>query len=386
MIANAQQAERNSAPIPAHIPRRVVQDGARQEQPPGRSATVDRRPEAHALRQLQARADTSRRRIAHRELGDAVSDSQGAVVRMTPQVVQRAAVSVLAGNKELAGNYENGSEWVTLPKHRTACWLRIGKVVSLDQKRRKFAAASYILPHIQSWIDGNMVLYRGVNEGHVVYGEATQGLAPAKPGANLMEPDYTSDNSNTRFIPFSSDRQIATMAAKTDPREGASEPRAPSHGGDQIGVLLRVIVGTGYSIGIFDSGEIQVLNPPQAEVIPVTGSTVFGGRRLDGISMDETAILQHLHELLDDPLWGQLGKGWLGWRIVPTGVKAMKKLLARNDWRAVLQIAQERVAVKEADRHPQTENLYERLGKLRQQIAPDSNEGSRDKHKSSLNA
>lgn len=283
-------------------------------------------------------------------------------------VAQRVAVGLDVGAKHYNANYENVSGWVTFQKNGQTCWLYIRKCLNYNKDLRRFVASDFIVPFIESWIGGNLILYRGVDAGHAVYDQAQRGLAPAKPDATEDIPSFTSDSSLTRFIPFSTSRDVALMGAKSSSNEGGDRHGEAAQGpDDQIGVMLRLQVGTENSIGIFDDGEIQVLAPPLARVIPVIGTTLQYGNRLDRGALDAEAILRHLHERLDDPMWSNIGEAFIG-RKVPDGVERMKNLLQRDDWQGILDLAQTKYASEDVRRHPETKELYRSLSELRKKV------------------
>lgn len=278
----------------------------------------------------------------------------------TCNVIQQVTRKLEIGEKEYNAEYDG--TWVIFQKNGQKCWLYLGKCVSFDRTAQKFKAKKYIIPYIESWINGNLILYRGVDSGHVVYEHAKQGLAPPKPDAELLEPEFTGEHSTTKFIPFSTSRDIAIMAAKNSSREsvGSFEGAAADQ---EIGVILRIKIGAEKSIGIFDDGEIQVLDPPKAYVLPVIGTTLQYGNRLDRGHLDQASILQYLHEVLDDPMWNDLGVALIGHK-VPDGIQKMRRFLRAGNWREVLALADDKCSTTDARRHPETSKLYASLKSL----------------------
>lgn len=281
-------------------------------------------------------------------------------------VVQRRPANLLAGTATYAIDYAHPWAKYTAGAGGT-CWLYLGKAVDWDKVAKRFVIRDYILPYFAAWLKGNLVLHRGVDVTHTVYAQAQQGLTPAKPNATGLEPDFTSDHSDTMFIPYSTQWDVALMGAKNPSPEDAQVQQAPALQ-DQIGVVVRTVAGADKSIGLFDEGEIQVLAPAQGRATPIFGESLHYGQRIAGGGLDQASILRHLHERLDDPVWAQLGVGWFGSK-VPDGVVEMRTLLAKGDWKGVLNLAVTKNASTDSDRHPQTAQLYDRLTALRARAA-----------------
>ncbi|MDB5721289.1 MAG: hypothetical protein JWP15_1907 [Alphaproteobacteria bacterium] len=281
-------------------------------------------------------------------------------------VIQRRAANLLAGTATYAIDYAHPWAKYTAGAGGT-CWLYLGKAVDWDKVAKRFVIRDYILPYFAAWLKGNLVLHRGVDVTHTVYAQAQQGRTPAKPNATGLEPDFTSDHSDTMFIPYSTQWDVALMGAKNPSPEDAQVQQAPGLQ-DQIGVVVRTVVGADKSIGLFDEGEIQVLAPAQGRATPIFGESLHYGQRIAGGGLDQASILRHLHERLDDPVWAQLGVGWFGSK-VPDGVVEMRTLLAKGDWKGVLNLAVTKNASTDSDRHPQTAQLYDRLTALRARAA-----------------
>ncbi|MBC8754537.1 DUF4157 domain-containing protein [Kordia sp. YSTF-M3] len=286
-------------------------------------------------------------------------EKTNAVTTNITQTVQRQTYRLNVGTKHYTANHEQ-ENWITFTKVGHKCWLYIGKSVFAKKENNTyvFTADAHIVPYINNWLSGHLVLYRGVDSGHAVYADALHGRAPAKRQATNDIPEFTSDSSLTRFIPFTTSRDIALMATKSSSHESGDRHGATAaNAADQIGVLLRVVVGTGNSVGMFDAGEIQVLAPPVARVIPVTGATLQGTNRLDRNPLDSAAVIHHLRERLNDTMWSSLGKGLIG-RKVPSGIAAMKQFLKSNNIQGILDLATTKNKTTDSKRHPETTEVY----------------------------
>ncbi len=280
--------------------------------------------------------------------------------------VQRREVQLEIDGKNYAAYYDGDTPgWVKFPRGGNTCWLNLQKSAAVfDAARQKFVVPAETVPYVKNWMGGKLILYRGVNVGHAVYEEAQRGEAPEKPDAKEAVPDFTSDSSTTRFIPFSTDREIGMMGVKSSSEEGGDRMGyVPQDEDEQIGVLLRLMVGTGSTIGIFDPGEIQVLSPPLARVIPITGKSLHYNRRLDSQPLGAEAIIAHLDEQLNDPMWSSLGVGLLTNK-VPSGVAEMRHRLAAGNWKGVLRYAVVKHNSEDPRRNPRTSELYRMLDQL----------------------
>lgn len=278
------------------------------------------------------------------------------------QVVQRVPIQVKIDGRILPADFDQYESLVKIPIGSKALFIHQSKHFKRGENNVFVLTNEDYLPFIRNWLGGSLMLYRGVNSEHAVYDQAKLGLTPAKPGASSDIPAFTSDSSSTRFIPYSTSRDIAVMASKTNPREDANHDLGQEAAGPdaEVGVLVRIQVGTSHSIAIFSIGEIQVLDPPQGLAIPVTGRSLQYGNRLDRGPLDDATIIHHLQERLSDPVWNNLGKGLLGPK-VPDGIKKMREALATGDWRTALRIAEEKTRTRDKDRHPMVEELYNTL-------------------------
>jgi hypothetical protein len=215
----------------------------------------------------------------------------------------------------------------------------------------------------QQYLTGALHLYRGMLATHVVAADGWRGILSAKPTANSDEPEFTSETSTTRFIPFTSDRNIAVMAGKS----GYSGPPIDELAHNTaIGMVIEVTVGPNNSLCMFDAGEIQVLAPPQGTATAIVRGTHISGRRIDGLP-DLTALDQgrfsYIGHVLKDARWADEGAGFFSSK-VPDGIAEMRQAYDRGRIWDVFAIATRKHGQASQNRSTKTRTLYEYLAKM----------------------
>ena len=277
-------------------------------------------------------------------------------------VVQRQPQTLTVGET----TFDN-AEWddpflkVDLPQGGTL-WVHAGK------STRRVSENGYLVndleaAYISAYLQGNLRLFRGVGSDHPVYEQALQGLLPPKPDATEDRPWFTSDNSDTRFIPFSTDENIPIgfMRSHLNDESEESDEDDSKHNEEErvLGVVVEVTVGPSKSLGVFDAGEIQVLDPAQGRVHQITASSISYGQRLDREPLTDDDF-GDLRGLLYDDMWKALGQGFLGPK-VPDGVKKMRQAYEDSDYFTVFKIARDKNGEESSRRDEITATLYREM-------------------------
>lgn len=215
------------------------------------------------------------------------------------------------------------------------------------------------VPYVEQYLSGKLVLHRGADVDHVVYNRIKQGELTHKPTATLEYPEFTSESSTTKFIPFSTDRNIAVMAGKS--KANADNVDRTAIADEELGSVVSVVVGPQHSLAVFDSGEMQVLDPPKGAVTPILGkSSGPAFSRVDGQAWTEDSVLAHLKTRLASQLWDRLGIGFFGAK-TPQGITSMRQA---GTLREIVSIARERLAKADKDRNPDVDAFYKEVIEL----------------------
>lgn len=214
----------------------------------------------------------------------------------------------------------------------------------------------YEVPYVEQYLAGKLVLHRGADSDHPVYNQIKQGTLVAKPTATLEYPEFTSESSTTKFIPFSTDRNIAVMAGKAKANADGVDRTAIAD--TELGSVVSVVVGTQHSVAIFDAGEIQVLAPPKGHAAPIFGKTSGPAfSRVDGQAWTEQSALEHVRARLASQHWNTLGVGFFGAK-TPAGIESMRQA---TTLRQIVTIARTRDAKADKDRHPDVAAFYKEV-------------------------
>lgn len=297
--------------------------------------------------------------------GKACLTPGGSVIQRKPapnhsNVIQ--CVRLLIGSQEFEAEHhdQDGEGWlvVTMPTGKKL-YIHINKSIERDPTGRlkvKDQEAAYI----QQYLTGTLVLHRGAGQDHPAYADVRRGRLTPKPTATLEVPEFTGESSTTRFIPFSTNPHIATMAARALARDAVIDVSNV-----EMGAVVTVTVGPSHSLGVFDTGEIQVLDPPVGAVLPVLGRTIGPGHaRVDGRPLDQAAALDYLRRRLASPHWNTLGVGFFGPK-TPDGIERMRNA---GSLQAMVEIAEAKLAANEPRRNPEVAGLYGEAVELGRQL------------------
>jgi hypothetical protein len=274
-------------------------------------------------------------------------------------VVQMLSVRIGGTDYDAGWDDSNGVGFFVITAKTNKKLFLYRKVVrEVDRGKQIYELEGPEAVYAQQWFNGKLVLHRGAGSDHAVYNDIKQGLIRPKPNANVNVPDFTSENSTTRFIPFSTSRMVATMAAKArantyDDTDDITDT--------EVGVVATVTVGTQNSIGIFSVGEIQVLDPPVAQVTVIAGKTIGPGyKRVDGKALNNATALAYIRDRLSETYFDTLGSGAFSWK-VPSGIDKMRKATTLQE---IVRLAREKKNDVDKRRNPEVAALYDDVDKI----------------------
>lgn len=212
---------------------------------------------------------------------------------------------------------------------------------------------------------GTLTLYRGVSVASPAAPTAKVGKSSPKPTATLNEPHFTSDASDTRYVPFSTSRLIAVNYAKS------STPSAQLQwlqGDEKFGYLITVQnIGTTLSICFFDQGEIQLLDPPQGTPSSITplnslvGDASFADSALGVVGVGiGGAEFAPLIALVRDARWDLQGSAFIGTK-PPDGILAMRQACNNQAYWDIFRIAHQRIGIASSSRSNLVTRFYSDL-------------------------
>jgi len=215
-----------------------------------------------------------------------------------------------------------------------------------------------------NYLTGGIRLYRGVSVTSPGASDAKLGISRPKPSATMDEPDFTSENSTTRFVPFSTDRQVSVAFAKSSFRGGNPDKLEWLLADEPYGVLVTIQVNTLCSLCIFDIGEVQVLKPPTGRTelltpgnaVPVNVANSELSVPLDASAQDFSA----LGRLLNNPVWDSEGEAFFGTK-TPDGIEKMRLAYNQAHYWDIFRIAKRKNDKPDSNRSQRVIDLYQGL-------------------------
>jgi len=262
----------------------------------------------------------------------------------------------------------------TGPGGRNRLWLHKGK--SVTNIHGGIHGACYGLTPAEDQLANNYLttfiqLYRGVSITSPGASDAKLGVSRPKPSATMEEPDFTSEHSTTKFVPFSTDRQVSIAFAKSSFREGNKDKLEWLLADEPYGVLVTVQVNDLYSLCIFDIGEVQILKPPTGSAQMLTpGSSVpinVADSELS-VPLDATAPdFAELGRLLNSPAWNSEGSAFFGTK-TPDGIEKMRLAYNQAHYWDIFRIAKRKSDKPDSNRSQKVIDLYEGLREILQRV------------------
>ncbi len=257
-------------------------------------------------------------------------------------------------------------------------WVHIAKSIIPAGAPTDFAIKPAEDAVARNYVAGTLRLYRGVGTLSAGAKDAKNGVLKPKPDATDETPDFTSEHSTTKFVPFSTSRATSIAFAKSAFREKGGQLGwlLPD---DAFGILVTVTVNTGYSLCIFDIGEVQVLAPPTGTVTMLTAA----GAEAVNLADNEMPVLTpldrgyfaFLEHLLNNRIWDSHGVGFFGAE-TPEGILRMRAACAAGRYWDVFRIAKQQSARASATRSATVRDLYEGLTRIFQKLWNDGDMAS----------
>ncbi len=219
-----------------------------------------------------------------------------------------------------------------------------------------------------NYIRASVQLYRGLSITSPGASDARGGISRPKPSATMEEPDFTSDNSTTKFVPFSTDRAVSMSFAKSSFRSGNPDKLEWLLTDEPYGILLSIRVNTLHSLCIFDIGEVQVLNPPRATVELLTPAGAYNPVNIANaelsVPLNATAPdFAELGRLLKHTAWDTEGAAFIGTK-TPDGIQKMRLALNQGRYWDVFRIAKKKSEESDSRRSRNVIELYQGLQEI----------------------
>ncbi|HLD64955.1 MAG TPA: hypothetical protein VJA19_02820 [Pseudomonas sp.] len=219
-----------------------------------------------------------------------------------------------------------------------------------------------------NYLTASIQLYRGLSITSPGASDARSGISRPKPSATLEEPDFTSDTSTTKFVPFSTNRPVSMSFAKSSFRSGNPDKLEWLLADEPYGILLTIRVNTLNSLCIFDIGEVQVLNPPRATVELLTPA---GAHNPVNIADAELSVplnaaapdFAALGRLLGNTAWDAEGVAFIGTK-TPDGIQKMRQAFNQGHYWDIFRIAKKKSDEGDSRRSQKVIDLYEGLKEM----------------------
>jgi len=255
------------------------------------------------------------------------------------------------------------------PGGRNRLWIHKGKSVTPFN----VGLNAYELEHAENLLANNYLtasiqLYRGLSITSPGASDAQKGISRPKPSATMEEPDFTSENSTTKFVPFSTNRAVSMSFAKSSFRSGNPDKLEWLLTDEPYGILLTIRVNTLCSLCIFDIGEVQVLNPPIATVEQLTPA---GAHNPVNIANAELSVplnaaapdFAELGRVLRNPAWDTEGEAFIGTK-TPDGIQKMRLAFNQGRYWDVFRIAKKKSEEGNSRRSQKVIDLYQGLQEM----------------------
>jgi hypothetical protein len=256
------------------------------------------------------------------------------------------------------------------PGGRNRLWIHKGKSVT-NIHHAPYGACFGLSPAEEqlanSYLTTSIQLYRGVSITSPGASDAKIGVSRPKPSATMEEPDFTSENSTTKFVPFSTDRQVSVSFAKSSFRNGNQDELEWLLADEPYGVLVTIQVNDHYSLCIFDIGEVQVLKPPAGRTELLTPGNYVPLNIADSELSVPLAATAHdfseLGRLLNNPAWSSEGSAFIGTK-TPDGIEKMRLAYNQAHYWDIFRIAKRKSEKPDSNRSQKVIDLYEGLREI----------------------